>query len=159
MIIKNAIAKRAKALIASRNPDFVIGPSADDPYMLRWWWIPRNRFFNVYVHAILQDDDDRALHDHPWPSLSLMIEGQIDEAYRASNGDNALRRLSEGEWVWRGPKFLHRLMLPGAPAITVFITGPRIREWGFACPQGWVSWRDFVAKDDAGSVGRGCGEQ
>jgi hypothetical protein len=48
-----------------RRPDFIIG-GADNPYLLRWWIIPRNRWCNVYLHKILRDDDPRALHDHPW---------------------------------------------------------------------------------------------
>ena len=39
---------------------------------------------------------------------------------------------------------------------TVFITGPRVREWGFHCPQGWVHWKRFTAPGDKGSVGKGC---
>jgi hypothetical protein len=52
-----------------RDPDFIIG---NPPYMLRWWLLPRNPTFNVYYHRILRDDDDRALHDHPWPSFSRL---------------------------------------------------------------------------------------
>lgn len=36
--------------------------------------------------------------------------------------------------------------------------GEQVREWGFACPKGWVHWRDFVDARDAGQIGRGCGE-
>lgn len=43
----------------SRNPDFIIGGA--DPYMLRWWVIPRNKVFNIYLHRFLRSDDDRAL--------------------------------------------------------------------------------------------------
>lgn len=32
----------------ARQPDFAIGPT-DAPYLLRWWVIPRNRFFNIRV--------------------------------------------------------------------------------------------------------------
>ena len=70
-MIAKFIRGRALKLIWHREPDFLIGPSKDDPYMMRWWWLPRNRFLNVYVHVVRHDDDDRALHDHPWPSLSL----------------------------------------------------------------------------------------
>jgi hypothetical protein len=44
------------------------------------------------------------------------------------------------------------------PALTLFITGPKVREWGFWCPKGFVHWRDFVHPDDPGGVGPGCGE-
>lgn len=47
---------KAKEIMNSRPPDFVIGPN-DDPYMLRWWAIPRNRFFNIYLHHILHDNE------------------------------------------------------------------------------------------------------
>jgi hypothetical protein len=44
------------------------------------------------------------------------------------------------------------------PVLTLFITGPRVREWGFHCPQGFVHWKDFVHPDDPGGIGPGCGE-
>jgi hypothetical protein len=59
--IRNAILRWAR----NRQPDFVIGGPAA-PYLRRHWLIPRNRFFNIYVHEFLRSDDDRALHDHPW---------------------------------------------------------------------------------------------
>ena len=41
---------------------------------------------------------------------------------------------------------------------SLFLTGPKIRTWGFHCPKGFVPWYDFVARDNAGEVGPGCGE-
>jgi len=35
-----------------RKPDFVIG-RAGAPYLERWWVIPRNRWFNIYLHHFL----------------------------------------------------------------------------------------------------------
>ena len=58
-------ALEAIARITRRPADFVIG-GAERPYLRRWWVIPRNRLFNVYLHQFLRSDDDRALHDHPW---------------------------------------------------------------------------------------------
>lgn len=49
-------------VLLSGKPHFVIG-NADNPYMLRWFILPRNRLFNIYLHKFLRDDDDRALHD------------------------------------------------------------------------------------------------
>ena len=69
--IRAAILNWAKA----RKPDFIIG-GHDAPYLLRWWLIPRNRFFNVYVHQFLRSDDDRALHDHPWLlNCAILLNG------------------------------------------------------------------------------------
>ncbi|ETX26593.1 hypothetical protein [Roseivivax isoporae] len=136
-----------------REPDFVIG-TPDRPYMLRWFVLPRNETFNIYYHVVMRDDDDRALHDHPWPSFSIMMKGQMREI--TPNGPRVIRA---GECVYRGPDFSHRLeLIDGAPAETLFITGPKVRDWGFHCPKGWVHWRDFVEPDSTGEIGRGCGE-
>lgn len=140
-----------QSLRPEREPDFVIGPP-DDPYMLRWFLIPRNDHFNLYYHRILHDDDDRALHDHPWPSFSVMVRGRLLEITETGE-----RVIEAGDCVYRGPEMAHRLTLIGEPAETLFITGPRIRSWGFHCPKGWVHWRDFVGENH-GEVGRGCGE-
>ena len=143
---------RYEYLRPDRAPDVVIGP-VDDPYMLRWWLIPRNEVFNIYYHRVLHSDDDRALHDHPWPSFSLLVSGILCE--RTKDG---LRVILPGQCVFRTPQMAHRLELIGDEAAeTLFITGPRVRDWGFHCPKGWVHWRDFVGANP-GEIGRGCGE-
>ena len=60
-----AMADRLIVRVQRRAPDFVIGGS-DNPYLLRWFLIPRNPVFNVYLHKFMRSDDDRALHTHPW---------------------------------------------------------------------------------------------
>lgn len=135
-----------------RSPDFIVG-GADTPYMKRWWIIPRNRFFNIYLHQFLRDDDDRALHDHPWWSLSYMVRGALMEL------TDIWRPIYAGEWRLRSAKLAHRLALVEnyrADTWTVFITGPIIREWGFHCPKGWIVWTKFVDQRDKGAVGAGC---
>jgi hypothetical protein len=154
-----ALMRRADRLMLARRPDFVIGGLAD-PYMLRWWVIPRNRVFNVYLHEVIRSDDDRALHDHPWVNASILLDGAYIE-HRICEGGIHERLLREaGSIVVRRARAAHRLeVLPDRRAISLFITGPRIREWGFHCvEQGWVLWKTFVSKSDYGSVGRGCGE-
>lgn len=164
---------RARAVMARREPDMLIG-GAERPYMRRWWLLPRNPVFNIYLHHFLRDDDDRALHDHPWPSLSFLLEGGVYETWapdpsRAAEWAHQQQRyLAPGAIVWRGPRFAHRLTLPyegcsitPRPAITLFVVGPRVREWGFWCPKsspagGWRPWQKFVALDDPGRVGPGC---
>ena len=43
--------------------------------------------------------------------------------------------------------------------ITLFFCGPRVREWGFYCPQGWKHYKDYIAPTSYGNrVGKGCGE-
>lgn len=149
-----------------REPDFYIG-GKENPYLLRWWVIPRNRVFNIYLHKFLRDDDDRALHDHPWVSLSIILRG----GYLEHLPGGIVKRRYPGMVVFRRAKHAHRIELyregktscwlrgdygDSRPAWTLFITGPKIREWGFHCPQGWRRWTEFVSEVDSGNVGKGC---
>lgn len=49
------------------------------PYLTRWRVLPRNKWFNIYLHRFIHGDDDRALHDHPWHSASLILDGRYIE--------------------------------------------------------------------------------
>lgn len=140
-----------------RAPDFVIGGS-ENPYLRRWYVIPQNRWFNFYLHNMLRDDDDRALHDHPWWNVSVVLKGGYLE-WLSHRGDpvNVAWR-GPGSVVFRRAVVAHRLALgyEGKSSWSLFITGPKIRSWGFHCPQGWRSWQEFCAPGDSGRVGRGC---
>lgn len=139
------------AVLMARAPDVVIGDPAA-PYMRRWWVIPRNEHCNVYLHEILRSDDDRALHDHPWGNTSLLIAGRYVE------------HTPEGSFLrergWSGTReasAAHRLeILPGESSLSLFITGPKVRDWGFHCPKGWVPWQQFTGGAHGELVGRGC---
>lgn len=155
--IVRALARWADRTKASRVPDFVIG-EADRPYMLRWWIIPRNRWFNVYLHEIRRSDDDRALHDHPWVNCTIVLDGGYLEHTIAAGGVHRRIKRQAGAIKLRRSIAAHRLEV-SEPATTLFITGPRWRSWGFHCPDtGWRHWEDFTATDDYGQIGRGCGE-
>ncbi len=106
-------------------------------YLVRRYLLPRNNCLNVYLHTFLGSDDDRALHDHPWHSLSLLLKGTLIE-HRPNGSANVIKA---GKFSFRSPEFLHRIELPeDQTAVTLFITGPVVRKWGFVCPQGWVAW-------------------
>ncbi|QDH70875.1 hypothetical protein [Marilutibacter alkalisoli] len=155
-----------------RGPDFVVG-GAEDPYLLRWYLIPRNPLFNIYLHCFLRDDDDRALHDHPWFWCSVLLRGTYVEHTIAAGGIHSRRKRRAPSIKVSSPWRAHRIELerapayrmavgsvgPSLPAWTLFITGPRIRSWGFHCPeQGWVHWRKFTDPNDTGRTGPGCGD-
>lgn len=106
----------AAVTLASRAPDFVIGPP-ESPYLRRWWMIPRNTGCNVYLHEILRSDDDRALHDHPWANTSMLLDGR----YIEHTPDGTFKR--EAGWVGsREAEAAHRLeILPGERAVSLFM--------------------------------------
>lgn len=146
--------------IQLRQPDFVVG-GVDDPYLLRWWVIPRNKYFNVYLHLFLRSDDDRAHHDHPWLfNLSYILQNRYLEWTIKRGGVGVAKQYDAGNVRLRLGAAPHRIeLLPGESCLTLFVTGPVTRDWGFCCPKGWVPWRQFTAKDDAGSIGAGCGDK
>lgn len=146
------------ARVTRRAPDFVIGdPGA--PYLQRWYVIPRNRVCNVYLHCILRSDDDRALHDHPWMWCSLMLQGAYSEHSIRAGGVPERTLLRAGSLRVHRPTFAHRLEIRPEYGVcwTLFVTGPRVREWGFLCPErGWVHWRAFTQPGATGRTGKGC---
>lgn len=171
--------------IAGRKPDDIIG-GEENPYLSRWCLIRKNRWMNIYLHHTVRSDDDRALHDHRWWNISLLLDGgyiEIMPAYPEAWPHNAeLRHVPRkvGALVLRRPGAPHRLALERPikgirfvkfnamgehplkemPSWSLFITGPRVREWGFWCfntgaPR-WVHHEDFT--DSTGMrVGKGCG--
>jgi hypothetical protein len=151
----------ALGIITMRAPDFVIGP-ADNPYLRRWWIIPRNPWCNVYLHEILRSDDDRAGHDHPWPNTSLLIDGGYEEViYDEFSPWLEYQRVERkaGDTIVRQATDTHRLIVPdGGRCISLFMTGPKEREWGFWCPdgKGWVHWQKFTGGEHGELVGQGC---
>jgi hypothetical protein len=144
-----------------REPDITIGPP-DDLYLRRWWLIPHNRWFNVYLHHFLRSDDDRALHDHPWRNLSILLIG----SYREHTTSGVVKRRKPWRpWAfwrltWRSATAAHRVeLINGRPVWTLFLTGPKVRTWGFHCPRGWIPWTEFVEDQPGGNaIGKGCGE-
>jgi hypothetical protein len=146
---------RMDRIAQSRAPDVLIG-KPDDTYMQRWWVIPRNRFFNIYLHHFLRSDDDRALHDHPWLNVSILLHGRYTEHTIAAGGVNQRAVYSAGAVKFRGARYAHRIELTDGPCWSLFITGRNVRTWGFHCPAGWRPWQQFVDGNNSGHIGRGC---
>jgi hypothetical protein len=83
------------------------------PYLTRWHVLPRNKWFNIYLHRFLHGDDDRALHDHPWRSASLILEGRYTEhtaEYYPVLGDTAI---DTPEFVEQRVLGMQKLFTPG----------------------------------------------
>jgi hypothetical protein len=139
-----------------RAPDIVIGKPGDD-YLRRWYLIQRNPLFNIYLHQFTRSDDDRALHDHPWWNVSFILEGGYIEHTIKAGGINHRVQRNAGDFKFRLASSAHRVeLINGQAAWTLFLTGPRIRDWGFHCPAGWRHWRDFTSGERGEQIGRGC---
>lgn len=168
----------------SGRPHQVIGDDPADPYLLRWYVIPRNPLINVYLHKFMRDDIDTALHDHPWWFVSLILRGgYIEYGESADRKSTALCRTSVFDvrspfWrrciAYRRATTRHRVALPHSPdggrqpCWTLIVTGRNSRTWGFWCRtllkvdvRGHAVWTReadrFVPWQEFTS-GAGCGE-
>lgn len=163
--------------IEARPCDESIGELAS-PYMQRWHIIRKEKLLdvsfsthlesvkvpfvveNAYVHRFLRSDDDRALHDHPWPWMSILLDGEyLEHRPLQSNGaadqSQATPRQAGSIAINTDASLAHRIELTTGNPVTLFLTGYKTREWGFWCGNRWVHWRQFTELDDSG-YSRGC---
>lgn len=148
-ILGNFITTAASKLVLRAPPDVVVGKSydgdtSDSVYLNRWNLLPRNVYCNAYFHEFLRSDWDRHLHDHPWRSLSLCLAGTGVEHFRLNGGRIGRRTIEAGDVWYRPLNLSHRIELVDGPLLTIFITGPTMREWGFETEDGWVASTDIV---------------
>ncbi len=139
-MIKNQVSKRA--------PDKTIGPD-HDPYMRRWYILPHNPWFNVYLHQILRSDRERELHDHPWDNWSYIVEGAYYEHQEVQLFKNLDHKficpfpLWKGKSKFRKAEHKHRIEIM-SPVWSIFIIGPKKRDWGFWQGDKFIPWQEFV---------------
>jgi len=132
----------------------------NEPYLERYYLFlrERERFpFNVFLHKFLKSDPDD-VHDHPWPYATLILKGGYWEWI--PHFDTVGRKTGEYQ-VWRGPGHFriskansyHRIELdPDITAWTLFMPGPKQRDWGFLVKNKWIQWEQYLKqRKSAGS--------
>ena len=123
----------------------------DEPYLERYYvflkdrrWFP----FNIFLHRFLKSDPGHP-HDHPWAFCTIILRGGYWEWRPVL--DNIGRPLGERvEWKGAGSirfghaRDLHRVELePGVTPWTLFIPGPKFRDWGFLVGHKWVPHDEY----------------
>jgi hypothetical protein len=148
-----------KRVATKRLPNFYVGGKMN-PYMKRWHLIKRNSVGGVYLHEFKRSDYDGALHDHPYLfNISFLLKGHYIEHTIKAGGVHKRARYEAGHLKFRGPWSAHRIEIEEPGTWSLFITGPRVRDWYFHCPNGLKLWSDFVKKVEGGNeAGGGCGE-
>ena len=124
----------------------------NEPYLERYYLFLRERKqfpFNVFLHKFLKSDPDD-VHDHPWPYATLILKGGYWEWI--PHFDTVGRKTGEYQ-VWRGPGHFrvssansyHRIELdPDITAWTLFMPGPKQRDWGFLVKNKWIQWEQYL---------------
>lgn len=125
----------------------------NEPYLERYYLFlkDRDKFpFNVFLHKFLKSDPDD-LHDHPWPYATVILKGGYYEWIPQFNSEG--KKIGE-IGAWRGPGHFricgatsyHRIELdPNVECWTLFMPGPKQREWGFLSKGQWVQWEQYLA--------------
>ena len=113
-----------------------VGPP-DNPLMTRFYVIPKNPIFNIYLHHIHRSDEGD-LHDHRAANISVILRGRYYEqrfSVRPVEG-RAYPRLKVmvierlcPRFRWAGTP--HRLILLHGEVWSLFVKFPHTRNWGF----------------------------
>lgn len=91
---------------------------------------------SLFIHKLCRSDYERALHDHPWPFVSLVLKGGYCEVLE----DDSLNTRKRWSVAYRPALFRHRVIAP-KPCWTLVLVGPRQRKWGFWVDGAFCWWR------------------
>lgn len=93
--------------------------------------------FNIYIHRIYHEDEEKHMHDHPWDYVSVLLRGKFIE--KTVNGHSGwIRPISV---IKRKAEDFHKIQALGigcSHLTTLFFTGKRRREWGYDTEKGWI---------------------
>lgn len=130
----------------------VLDRTSDEPYLERYYLFLKERDsfpFNIFLHKFLKSDPDD-VHDHPWPYFTIILKGGYWEWVPQFDGQGK----KTGEIAhWRGPgsfrwcsaESYHRIELdPNVTAWTLFMPGPKQRDWGFLVKNKWIQWEQYL---------------
>lgn len=107
------------------------------PYLTRIL-LPRVFGVRPMIHKFHRPDGDRALHNHPWTwMVSVILRGSYTEERRLEpeeiNGTDApATQTRRVRWFnVLTDKTFHRVAELHGEVWSLFITGPRVQDWGF----------------------------
>lgn len=131
----------------TRDSMLVDGDNPQGPVYRRYFVIPRNGWFDIYLHNFLRDDEEDP-HDHRMMNISFPSQGEYFEdtfEFKPKLGGPyppiKRRLISNHSLRFRLPRTPHRVVLKKdddgkpIPMWSLFIGFPKLREWGF-----WVKF-------------------
>lgn len=124
-----------------RSPEIIGDPAC--PIMRRWTIVgehsgkDRGRLdFKLMVHHFLPNADDRDMHDHPRPFVTLVLRGAYQD-----RTDDGVENMTPGRIRLRRAEHKHITRVCTRGCWTVVGMGPLQREWGFWKGHSWLPWR------------------
>lgn len=107
-------------------------------YMRRWFFT--HPWGAIRIHNIQRADFDPDMHDHPWNFGSFVLWGWYIEELPGPT----LRTRSMFSFAYHRAEGRHRIVSVSPSLYTLVFTGPKIRDWGFHTPHGFVPWKSYV---------------
>ena len=98
---------------------------------------PVKRGAAVMLHWFHGADPQPDPHDHPVSFLSIVLRGGYVE-WRPGNPRHRVRWFN-----FLRATDVHRILEVEPGTVTLVFSGPKVREWGFWTPTGWVGWREY----------------
>lgn len=131
--------------IADAHPGRMIVGRDGSTYLERYTLADLPDGGHVFLHRFLRSDEDRELHNHPWPGESRILLGSYREERRID--DRVVARIYRaGNTNTLAPDTFHRIELLSSEVWTLFTTGPRVQSWGFwdRETKAFTPWREFI---------------
>lgn len=98
-------------------------------YITRWIF-DLGPLGSVRLHHWYGDDDQRALHDHPWGFLTLILRGEYADVTEHA-GIERVEMMRRGAVRWRPAEHAHTVRVGPKGAWSLLWTQPKRRYFGF----------------------------
>ena len=163
--------KAAYSAILGSAYNMITPTGSDDVYLARFWLtVPQftkdhnyDSGNSVLLHFILKDDEDDAMHDHPWDFRTHILSGGYTEQLPNQDWDDEYYSGEIDYYAFPGPlpgphpprrvgniiqhkaTDLHKAVEVMPDTWTLVTTGSKDRDWGF-WPEGqpWAPYKDHL---------------
>lgn len=100
------------------------------------------------LHRFYPNTTDRDYHDHPWPFVTLVIQG----SYTDVTLEGRVTEMTPGKIRYRSANHAHKTFA-GPKGCTTIVASPHERKpWGFFPDGKWMPWSKYMAKFGHGMV-------
>lgn len=99
-------------------------------------WTP---WVSIYVHHILEADQDKHLHNHPWNFWGVILRGGYLELLE----DNQPVSRKAGSCGYRSVNEFHKIKELYAPTWSLCVMGGRAGVWGYSTEDGFVDHESY----------------